>query len=107
MILEQEDRASLDPQTLSGRVVEIFAGETVLFGRDFCLYNWQLQRGWHTRVRLSTFDVAGNHSGFGAWIDIDVPQHNCSMTSYRPPLWSLLLLVLLRRRRRVPSNMSS
>lgn len=101
VILEQEDRASLEPSTLSGQAVEVFTGDVVLFGHDLCLNNWGMKPGWHTRVRLSAFDVAGNHSGFGEWIDIDIPErHGCSVAPVRAPAWFLLALALLGRRRR-------
>lgn len=66
VVLEQEGRVGLDPRLL--------AGDAVRLGRGLCLNDWAAKAESLTRVRLSTFDVAGNHSGFSEWIDIDVPR---------------------------------
>ncbi|MCY0989091.1 hypothetical protein OV203_18285 [Nannocystis sp. ILAH1] len=99
VVLEQEGQAGLDPLLLSGEIGEVWSGDWLRLGRGLCLNNWAAQAGSHTRVRLSAFDVAGNHSGFGEWIDLDVPDA-CSVSSSRPPPLLLLLLALFGRRRK-------
>ncbi|MCY1010859.1 hypothetical protein OV079_35905 [Nannocystis pusilla] len=99
VVLEQEGRAGLDPLLLSGEIGEVWSGHEMRLGRGLCLDNWAAKAGSHTRVRLSAFDVAGNHSGFGEWIDLDIPD-TCSVAPSRPPPLLLLLLALLGRRRK-------
>lgn len=105
VIMEREDRASLDPATLSGQAVEAWSGNTIVLGRDFCVGNWDAHPGSHTRIRLGAFDVSGNFSGFGEWLDIDVPEvEGCGCTSGRSPPADALAVVCLaflgRRTRR-------
>lgn len=102
LILEQEGRASLDPATLSGQAVDAWSGDFVMIGDEDCLANWEAGPGARTRIRLSAFDVAGNHSGFGEWIDIDIPGEGCNCHSGSSGALSLFLttLVILRRPRR-------
>lgn len=99
VVIEQEGQAGLDPLLLSGEIGEVWSGGSLRLGRGLCLNNWAAKAGSHTRIRLSAFDVAGNHSGFGEWIDLDVPD-GCSVASSRPPPLLLLLLALFGRRRK-------
>ncbi|WAS94215.1 hypothetical protein [Nannocystis punicea] len=101
VVLEQEGQAELDPQTLSGEITEVYTGDELFLGRGLCLDNWPGEPGARTRIRLSAFDLAGNHSGYGEWIDIEIPG-GCSLAASRTPPPLLLLLALLGRRRRAP-----
>lgn len=108
VVIEQEGGDVLDTEALAGGLADAAPAPGdepwVNFGRAPCVNNWlDADLGADTRIRLGAYDVAGNFSGWGPWIDVNIPIGcRCSATSDDPrrPLALLLFAALLLSRRR-------
>lgn len=78
-VLVREDVDALDPAGLSGDVMLATATSPVRFGRGGCASGWPGAGPLSsTRLRLGSFDVAGNFSGLGDAELIVLPPPGCS-----------------------------
>jgi len=82
VVIQEAGGGTLDIAALAGRVVDIQTNEiedgvpgVVSFGSAPCIYNWDAEPGDSTRVRLGAFDVAGNFSGWGPWVNVVIPRY--------------------------------
>ena len=73
MVLDIAGESSLDANSVSGVVTDIFtSGLGIIIGNEDCgRYNWNFDDGSATDVRFGVFDLAGNFSGWTEPQDVD------------------------------------
>jgi MYXO-CTERM domain-containing protein len=105
VVLDIAGLTTLDPEAMSGDVLDAFTGNGHYIGNPTCMpINWSFDEdGDATGVRVATFDLAGNFSG---WSDGQEVDGGCSVSA-RPAkgkagfgvLFLLGFAVGLRRKR--------
>jgi len=106
LMLDIDGRGSVDPEAMTGTVVDLFAGDFIYVGESACEQNWSFDEdGDATAVRFASFDLAGNFSGWSERQQVDT-DCGCTVVGSRSQssgAWltvGLLALALARIRRR-------
>jgi len=106
-LVDINETSNLNTSVPEGPVSIMSDGDGVAIGKSACLYTWE--GTGDMGVRLATFDVAGNFSGWSEESAEVVETVGCSCDSTSPsrgggPLLAALSLGLLLRRRRRTTN---
>jgi MYXO-CTERM domain-containing protein len=105
-VLDKDGASTLDPAALSGSAADVSTPKELIgLSSGLCRRNWP-GAGWgdSASVRLGTFDIAGNFSGWSEPIEVSIPLVGCGCSAGAGPASGLLVLAglgaLARRGRR-------